>query len=374
VQNGGVLEAAGFWMRPRYYQGNGSDVFAAGVVEAARVRAQGGIMDASTLGKIEIVGQDAAAFLDSLYLSPASTIRVGRSKYMVNLREDGMVLDDGIVMRLAADRFIAMVSSGHADHMVSHFNFWRDVRWSGRAIALTDVTEAWGVIAVAGPASRSRLQQVLGATWQDALASLAHMELADGHWQGVPLRMLRASFSGELAFELHCRPHGVLSLWQALVDSGLAPYGLEALDILRVEKGYLVSAEINGQTTPADLCMEAMLKSNNACVGRALLDRPAFAAADRPQLVGLRAADSSSRFLAGAQITLPDERVRSSGYVTSAVYSPTLQQWIGLALIDRRLTPEGTRLVARDPVRSLETQVIVVPPVHFDRTGARMKA
>ena len=373
AQHGGVLESSGLWMRPRYYRAAGADAFNAGIAEAAMVRATGGIVDGSTLGKIEVAGPDAAAFLDFLYLSRASTIKVGRSKYMVNLREDGAVLDDGLVLRLGADRFLATVSSGHADHMVSHFEHHRATAWSGRAVTVTDVTEAWAVIAVAGPKSRETLQRVLGAGWQAPLAALAHMDFATGHFQQLALRVLRASFSGELAFELHCRPAIAVQLWQSLIDAGLSPYGLEALDILRVEKGYLVSSEINGQTTPHDLLMEGLVRLGNPCLGRELLDRPGLHEATRPRLVGLRALDGRSKFLAGAQLTVAADVVRPVGYITSSVYSPALRQWIGLALLARQLD-EGAELTARDPLRDGDTRVRVVPTAHFDPGGGRMKA
>ena len=367
------MESMGLWMRPRYYSSNGSDALQAGIVEARRVRQQGGLMDASTLGKIEINGSDAGHFLDSVYLTRASTLRVGRSKYMVNLREDGMVLDDGIVMRLAENRFVATVSSGHADHMAAHFEFWRARGHMGREVAITEVTEAWSVIAVAGPEARNTLMAVLGDAWHGTLQTLTHMGVAEAEWHGE-LRVLRASFSGELAYEVHCRPPQAAPLWQALVDSGLQPYGIEAVDVLRVEKGYLGAAEINGQTTPADLAMTAMLNANSSCIGAAMLERPAFLAPDRPALVGLRACDGQSRFLAGAQITLLHEKVRSCGYVTSAVFSPALNQWLGLGLVSRRWSQAGTQLLARDALRSLETPIEVTPLVHFDPQGRRMKA
>ncbi len=371
--NGGVLESSGLWMRPRFYRSNGDDAFAAGVAEARRVRASGGIADGSTLGKIEIAGADAAGFLDSMYLTKAGTIKVGRGKYMVNLREDGMVLDDGLVLRLAKDRFLATLSSGHGLHMLSHFEHYRDTEWAGRAVTLTDVTEAWGVIAVAGPRSRAALESVLGPDWHGALKSLAHMDFADGRFQDRDLRVLRASFSGELAYELHCRPGIAVALWQALIAAGLPPYGLEALDILRVEKGYLVSSEINGETTPHDLNMDGLLKLQNPCLGRELLDRPAFHEPSRPRLVGVRARDGRTRILAGAQLTTEDEPGRSAGYVTSAVYSPALGEWVGLALLARRLGEEA-RIVARDPLRGGDTPLRIVSPVHVDPAGERMKS
>jgi heterotetrameric sarcosine oxidase alpha subunit len=371
--NGAVLESSGLWMRPRFYRSNGADAFTAGIAEASRVRASGGIADGSTLGKIEIAGPDAAGFLDSMYLTKAGTIKVGRSKYMVNLREDGMVLDDGLVLRLAADRFLATTSSGHAPHMLSHFEHYRDTEWGGRAVTLTDVTEAWGVIAVAGPQSRAALERVLGPNWHGSLKSLGHMDFADGRFQDRDLRVLRASFSGELAYELHCRPGIAVTLWQALIAAGLAPYGLEALDILRVEKGYLVSSEINGETTPHDLNMDGLLKPGNPCLGRELIDRPAFHEPSRPRLVGVRARDGKAKFLAGAQLTTEDESKRTAGYVTSAVYSPSLGEWVGLALLARRLGEEA-RIVARDPLRGGDTPLRVVSPVHFDPAGERVKS
>jgi len=372
--HGGVLEPAEYWMRARYYRANGADAFAAGVAEAARVRAAGGILDGSTLGKIEVAGQDAAAYLDRMYLTQASAIKVGRSKYMVNLREDGMVLDDGIVLRLADDRYLATTSSGHAGHMLAHFEHYADTEWSGREVALTDVTEAWAVIVVAGPASRDTLRAVLGSAWHADLERLTHMDFATGRWHSRELRVLRAGFSGELAFELHCRPAIAMPLWQALVDAGLEPYGLEALDVLRVEKGYLVGAELNGQTTPYDLGMDGLVKLGNPCVGRALLDRPAFHEASRPRLVGLRAADGKATILGGAQITTAAASSRPVGHITSAAYSPALRQWIGLALVARSLAADGTELVARDPLRNGDTPVRVSPLVHFDPNGERMKS
>jgi sarcosine oxidase subunit alpha len=372
--HGGVLDPMGLWLRPRYYRDNGADAASAAIVEARRVREHGGIVDGSTLGKIEVVGADAAAYLDSVYLNKASTIRVGRSKYMVNLREDGMVLDDGIVLRLAPDRFIATTSSGHGEHMLSHFEHYRDLHWSGRSVVLTDITDAWSVIAVAGPTSRAALCEVLGERMRPLVMGLGHMDFVTSDYQGHALMVLRASFSGELAFELHVRPAGALGLWKALIAAGLKPYGIDALDILRVEKGYLVSSELNGQTTPHDLNMDALVRQDNPCVGRLLLDRPAFHEATRERLVGVRAADGRASFLAGAQLTTLSVANRSIGYVTSSVFSPTVNAWIGLALVARGAAIEGAVLMARDPLRDRETRVLITSPVHVDPTGERMKS
>ncbi len=373
VAHGGVLEPMDLWMRTRYYRENGPGAYEAGIAEAQRVRTSGGIIDGSTLGKIEVAGPDSGPFLDALYLNKASTIKVGRSKYMVNLREDGMVLDDGIVLRIAEDRFIATTSSGHGAHMLAHFEHYRDTQWSGCGVTVTDVTEAWAVIVVAGPQSRTVLREVLSAQWRQPLDALTHMAFARGTLAGQDLTVLRASFSGELAFELHCRPSISEPLWESLIAAGFKPYGLEALDILRVEKGYLVSSELNGQTTPFDLSMDDLVKHGNHCIGRELLDRPAFHEPTRPRLVGVRAVDGRMAFYGGAQLTTPDQPHRACGYVTSSVYSPTLSEWVGLALVSRAHA-DGAVLDCRDPVRIGDCKVRLTSIIHYDPSGERMKS
>ena len=373
VAHHAVLEEMGSWMRPRYYRTNGPDASAAGAVEAGRVRAHGGVLDASTLGKIEIAGSDAGIFLDRLYLSPMSALARDRAKYGVLLREDGMVLDDGLVLRLADDRFLATVSSSHAAHLLSHMEFWSAREFSHRDVVLTDVTEAWSVIVAAGPASREALATTLGDSWAQRVADLRHMGFVTGSWRGMRLRVLRASFSGERAYELHCQPSVAETLWKQLTDAGLLPYGLEATDILRLEKGYLVDSEMNGQTTPGDLGLGALVALGHRCIGHELLDRPGLQEADRPRLVGVRARTKGARFLAGAQLIEKHGNTRACGHVTSSAPSPALGEWVGLALVARRI-PEGTHVIAHDPVRSSQVTVCMTPTVHFDPAGERMKS
>ena len=190
---------------------------------------------------------------------------------------------------------------------------------------------------------------------------------------GQRLRVLRAGFSGELSFELHCSPALALPLWEALRAGGLAPYGLDALDILRVEKGYLTTSEITGQVTPLDLGMEAMVGKAGPCIGLELLQRPAFHESHRPRLVGLRAVDGQSSFLAGAQLTVGSKDRVPVGYVTSSVFSAQLGETVALALAARDAAPLGAVLWARDPLRGRDVQVRVVAPVHFDPAGERLR-
>lgn len=372
LAHGGVLEPTGLWMRTRHYGGPGGDAEKVAAAEALSVRVTGGIADASTLGKIDIAGPDAAAFLDYVYMTRASTLKPGRSRYAVSVREDGMVLDDGLLLRLAPDRYRATTSTGHAGEMLSHLEYWRAAEFGDRALAISDVTEAWAVISVAGPRSREVVLSVLDDASRPAVAALVHMDLATAEFRGTELIVLRASFSGELAYELHCRPDSAVSLADSLGAAGLKPYGLEALDILRLEKGYLTHAELSGQTTPYDLEMHGLLRRPGRFVGRDLLDRPAFHAPSRPRLCGIRPVDRRATFLAGAQLVTADDRTHPRGYVTSAAFSPVLRECIGLALVARSVA-EGTELIARDPLRQGDTVVRLSPIVHFDPAGQRMR-
>ncbi len=371
LAHGGVLGGAGLWMRPMYYGAPGADAAAVAALEASAVRASGGLSDASTLGKIEVAGPDAAAFLDYLYLTRASSLKIGRSRYAVNLREDGMVLDDGLLLRLGANRFRATTSTGQAEEMLAHFEYYRALEFGAAQVAISDVTDAWAVIVVAGPQSREVLVPLLEESSRVAVAALHHMDFAVARFVGVELLVLRASFSGELAFELHCPPDLAVPLADALVGAGMRPYGLEALDILRVEKGYLTHAELSGQTTPYDLGMAAFMNRKDRFVGRDLLDRPAFHELNRPRLVGLKAADGHAEFLAGSQLVTPEERNRPCGYITSSAFSPTLGEYIGLALVARAFA-EGAELIARDPLRRGDATVRIVPTVHVDPSGERL--
>ena len=373
-QHDGVLESFGLWLRPRYYSVNGAEPLSAGITEARRVRAVGGVLDASTLGKIEIAGPGADAFLNRIYLIRASELEIGRVRYSVMLREDGMVLDDGIVLRLAPDHFLATVSSSHTQQVLAHLEYWRDCEGWNPTVTVTEVTDAWAVIVVAGPLSRNALHASLGDEWRSTLDELQHMAFAAGQWQGHGVRVLRASYSGELAYEVHCRPTIAVRLWQALVRVGLHPFGLEALDILRVEKGYLGGPEINGQTTPRDLGLQKMLALAKGCVGRDALQRIAFADPDRPRLVGLQGLRPDAVFHAGAHLTAVEAPDRSLGHVTSAVYSPALSRWIGLGLLAGSTASAGEPLLAADPLRGSNVPVTIVPTVHFDRRGERMRA
>ena len=377
IADGALMEPSGLWLRARHFAGEGVAPVIAGVEEARRVRSAAGLLDASTLGKIEVSGADAAAFLDRVCLGRPSRIAVGQARYAVLLREDGMVLDDGLLVRLAESHFLLTASTHGAVAVLAHLQYHIATGPTALEVCCADATEAWGVIVVSGPKSRELVCAVLPATLAGETASLAHLASVAGEWRSRPLRILRASFSGELAYELHCAADEAASLWQALraagSDRGVRPYGLEALDVLRIEKGYLTSAEITGQTSPYDLRLEAWVRASTDCIGRALLERPALHEPSRPMLVGLIAAEPARGFNAGAQLTAPGAPRESLGYITSAAFSPTLDRHIALGLLARHHAHAGACVLAADPLAGTEIPLLVTEPTHFDPAGERMK-
>jgi len=377
IAQGALMEASGLWLRARHFAGPGMDPVAAGVEEARRVRSAGGLLDASTLGKIELSGADAAAFLDRVCLGRPSRIAVGRVRYALLLREDGMVLDDGLLVRLAPSHFLLTTSTHGAETVLSHLQYQLATGPTALEVGCADATEAWAAIVVSGPRSRELLCEALPGGLAAEIAALAHLSWVAGEWRGRPLRILRASFSGELGFELHCAADEAVSLWQALqaagMQRGVRPYGLEGLDVLRIEKGYLTGAEITGQTSPYDLRLDSWVRASGDCIGRALLERPALHELTRPVLVGLIAAHPAQRFNAGAQLVAGSAPGEALGYITSAAFSPMLERHIALGLLARHHALPGTRVLAADPLAGSPVPLLVSEPVHFDPAGDRMK-
>lgn len=373
LARGAAMQPTGLWMRPQYFTENGSCALEAGNREARRVRAEGGITDISTLGMIEISGIDAEHFVDRICLTKGSMLKPGRGKYALLLREDGFVLEDGIIVRIAEDRFLLMVSTAHAEVIVSHLKYWYSLEWAGRHVALTDVSDGWAGMAVSGERSLGAVHGLLGSGEADRLSELPRMGYLEAEWNSTPVRVVRASFSGEKTFELHTRPHQAAALWDALLGMDFAPYGLEALDILRIEKGFLTGAEMNGQTTPFDLGLGHLVARNPGAIGASLLQRPAIAESTRQLLIGLRATSPDHSFLAGAQITRMSD-ARPVGYITSAARSPMLGHSIGLALIDGSVAHAESRLLARDPMRGADTLVELAPVGQFDPDNSRTRS
>jgi sarcosine oxidase subunit alpha len=359
---------AGLWKRPAWYPGAGEGMWDAIFREARSVRQSVGMVDVSTLGKIDLQGPDAAEFLNRVYVNRFDNLAVGRCRYGLMLRDDGIVLDDGTTSRLDSDHFLMTTTTAKSAHVVRQLEFLLQVVWPDLDVHLVQVTEDWAQVALAGPRSREVLARVTDLDVSDA--ALPFMAARACTLAGVPSRVFRISFSGELAYELAVPADYGPHLWQALLEAGrpfdLAPYGTEAMNILRIEKGHVTGGEINGRTTADDLGFGRMLRADKSCVGKRSLRRPGLARENRRQLVGLR----------GAQLVADPARAAPNpveGEVTSTCRSPNLERPIALGLLERGRARIGERLFAASPLRSETVEVEVAAPVFFDPAGERLR-
>jgi len=377
VARGAAFENVGQWKRPRFFPHDGEAMDGAVERECLAVRDAVGAMDASTLGKIEVVGADASAFLDRMYTNRMSNLAVGSIRYGLMLGLDGMVLDDGVAMRLAEDRYLVTTTTGGAATVLDRFEEWLQTEWPELRVYCTSVTEQWAVIAINGP----RAREVVSATGTDIDVSreaFPFMTLRDGHVGGVPTRLARVSFSGELAYELHVPARHGLEIWEAVMAAGapfgIEPYGTEAMHVLRAEKGYvIVGQDTDGSVTPHDLGMDWIVNlSKGDFVGRRSLRRSDVVRPDRKQLVGLFPQDPQALLPEGAQLVLEDTGqipMPLAGHVTSSYRSPALGRTFALAMLAAGHAMHGRTVYA--PLPEGTVTCTVTSPVPYDPDGAR---
>jgi methylglutamate dehydrogenase subunit C len=373
IAAGAEMVAAGLWMRPRAYFLPDETLDDAYVREMRLVRERVGIADVSTLGKIDVQGPDAATFLDRIYVNTISTLPAGRARYGVMLRDDGFVFDDGTCWRLSQTRFLVTTTTANAGPVMQWLEFLLDTAWPELRVHLASVTDQWAGIAVSGPLSRAVLGRVIEGVdlMNDALP---HMGVREAMMGDVPVMVARLSFSGELAYEVFAPAHHGVAVWDALLDEGAAPYGLEALGALRIEKGHIAGSEIDGRTTLSDLGLARMASSKKDFIGNAMMAREALAAPGRPALVGL-VSQNGRPVRIGAQLVEDGPGMppaRSLGHVTATTWSPTLERYIALALLSDGRQRHGTRLIAADPVRGAQVPVDVRDAHFYDPEGKRL--
>ncbi|MBI3512544.1 MAG: sarcosine oxidase subunit alpha, partial [Proteobacteria bacterium] len=370
---------AALWRRPQLYPRAGESDLAAVNREALNVRRAVGVVDVSTLGKIDVQGRDAAEFLNRVYVNGWKTLAVGRCRYGVMLREDGFVFDDGTTSRLDEQRYFMTTTTANAGRVMVHLEHLAQVVWPTLDVKLTAVTDHWAALAVAGP----RARDVLAALQPDFPvddAGLPYMAWREGRLAGLPARVFRISFSGERAYEIYAPADYAAALWQAVVDAGapfgLMAYGTEAMGVLRIEKGHFVPGpEADGRTTLDDLGLGRLMSRAKDCIGKGAAQRPALTAAGRKQLVGLLAVDPTETIPPGAQLVLDPTRAPPNpmvGHVASMCYSPTLERWIALALVRAGRDRIGETLVATSPLLGKRTAVTIVSPVFVDPEGKRV--
>jgi sarcosine oxidase subunit alpha len=346
--------------------------------ECLAVRSHCGIFDASTLGKIEVVGRDAATFMNRMYVNSWSKLAVGRARYGVLLREDGFILDDGVIARTAEDRFHVTTTTGGAAGVLALMEDYLQTEWSDLSVWLTSTTEQWAVIAVQGPAARAVLQTLVEDI-DIAGEALPHMAVARGRICGVPLLLFRVSFSGELGFEVNVPADFGRAVWEALYAAGQAhgvtPYGTETMHVLRAEKGYvIVGQDTDGTVTPDDVGLAwAIGPTKPDFVGKRSLERSSMRAPDRKQLVGLLTVDPQTVLAEGAQVVETPGQcppMRLIGHVSSSYHSATLGRSIALALVAGGRARVGQTLYV--PMPGQDVAVCVTSPIFYDPKGARL--
>ncbi|PTX53547.1 sarcosine oxidase subunit alpha [Gemmobacter caeni] len=377
VERGAPMIEAGLWYRPSYFPRPGETTWREACDREVRmVREAVGVADVSTLGKIDIQGKDAARFLDLVYCNTFSTLPVGRVRYGLMLREDGMVLDDGTTARLDENHYLMTTTTAAAGLVMRHLDFVHQAFCADWDLRFISVTETWAQFAVAGPKARALLASVL-----DEAVDLPFMGCAPVSVHGVAGRLFRISFSGEEGYEIAVPARYGEALFRDLLaraeTMGGGAYGMEALNVLRIEKGFITHAEIHGRTTAFDIGMGRMVSAKKDCIGKAASQRPGLTGPEREQLVGLRPRQPQDTLAAGAHLFVPGdtvERARDQGYVTSVCWSPTLGSWLALAFLKNGPARLGETVRLVDHLRGLDVLCEVCDPVFHDREGVKLRA
>jgi sarcosine oxidase subunit alpha len=382
-KNGATFVETGLWYRAAWFPGAGETTWRESVDrEVLNVRKNAGLCDVSTLGKIEIFGKDAAAVLDRVYCNGFAKLPVGKARYGIMLREDGMIYDDGTTSRFSDDHFFMTTTTALAAGVLTHLEFCAQTLWPELEVHFVSSTDQWAQMAVAGPKSRAILSEIVDEDISDAafpFMSARTVSLFGGRLEG---RLFRISFSGELAYELGV-PAGygefvADAIMQAGGKHGICAYGAEALGVLRIEKGHVTHAEINGTVTPGDLGFGRMVSPTKPdFIGKAMLAREGMQAADRPRLVGVKPLDPATSFRTGAHILADGAAAtleNDQGYITSSCFSPNLGHTIGLALIKSGPERLGEKIMIWNGLRNEFTEGVICSPVFIDPQNEKLHA
>ncbi len=379
TERGAVFVEAGNWLRAQWFAQPGeTDWRQSCDREAAAVRRSVGVCDVSTLGKIDIQGPDAATLLDRVYTNTFSTLAVGKARYGLMLREDGMMFDDGTASRLGETHFLMTTTTANAVGVMRHLEHATQVIWPDLDVQMISATEQWAQFAIAGPKSREVVARLVDEDVSNE--AFPYMGVAEVTVCGVAGRLFRLSFSGELGFEVAVPARHGDALIRAIMEVGaqfeITPYGTEALNVLRIEKGHVTGAELNGQTTAADLGFARMVSAKKDCIGKVMAGREGLVDEDRPRLAGFVAADGQARLWAGSHFIeedAPADLAHSIGHMTSVCYSPHLGRYIGLGLVRGGAARAGDTVRMVHPLKGIDIAVEIAHPVFLDPQGERLR-
>ncbi len=379
---GASFVTVGNWLRAEWYTRDGEKGWRDSVDrEAQMTRESVGICDVTTLGKIDIQGKDAAAFLDKVYSNTFSTLPVGKVRYGLMLREDGICYDDGTTARMGENHYVMTTTTANAVLVFRRLEFARQCLWPNMDVHLISTTDGWAQFAVAGPKSRDLLRKVIDA--EHDISNEAFPFMACGHVTvcgGIPARLFRISFSGELAYEIAVPARYGNSMMAVLNEAGAefdaVPYGTEALGVMRIEKGHATGNELNGQTTALNIGLGKMVSQKKECIGQVLSQRPEMIRDDAIKLMGFRPVDRSRKLIAGAHFLNkndPADMAHDQGWMTSVAYSPNLGHHIGLGFIKHGDARKGEIVRAVSPVHGVAMDVEIVSAHFVDPEGERLR-
>jgi sarcosine oxidase subunit alpha len=379
IDHGAKMMEVGLWQRPWHYPEKDEAPAEAYVREASITRTAVGLCDVTSLGKIAIQGPDATEFLNRVYTNAFAKLPIGKARYGIMLRDDGLVMDDGTAWRLSETDYFITTTTAHAAKVMSWLEELLQTRWFNLKVHVASVSEQWTGIAVAGPYSRKVLEKNVREASQVSNEQLPFMGVIEANVAGcVPCRIARISFSGELAYEVYVPadfgPDVMDRLWSSAKEMGGCLYGLEALGTMRIEKGHVTGAELDGRVTLEDAGLGRMASTKKSFIGNALRQRPELLREDRPQLVGIFPKDRSLTFNAGSILCSADQtNGHGAGWITAITHSPELGHWIGIGFISGGYSAwEGKRVISADPVRDGNVEVEIVSPHMVDPEGERM--
>ncbi|TPI45448.1 sarcosine oxidase subunit alpha [Mesorhizobium sp. B2-9-1] len=382
AEQGAVFVDTGLWKRAQWYPRAGEKDWLESVTrEVKAVRGGVGFCDVSTLGKIDVHGPDAGAFLDRVYINAFSSLAVGKARYGLMLREDGIVYDDGTTSRLAEDHYFLTTTTAKAGLVMQHLEFCRQVLFPELDVQLTSVSDQWAQFSIAGPRTRDLLKEIVDPAEDLLNEGFPFMGAREVKLRGgLKARLFRISFSGEMAFEISVPARYGEAMARNLMIAGkpfgVTPYGTEALGVMRIEKGHVAGPELNGTTTAGDLGLGKMMSTKKDFIGRVMAGREALVAPNRQVVVGIKPTDKTRRLRSGAHIIPKGETPgpdNDQGYVTSVCFSPVLDQWIGLGLVERGRERIGEIVRAHDPLRGEDYDVELCNSVFYDPYGGRQR-
>ena len=379
-KNNAVWVDAGAWKRPRYYKRGNENLFEASKREAKNVRDHVGVCDVTTLGKIDIKGPDAAEFLNRVYTNAWLKLPVGKARYGVMLREDGIVMDDGTTTRISENHYHMTTTTAQAANVLSHLEYYLQIVWPELNVNVVSTTEQWAGAAIAGPKSRDLLAKLFPKI-DVSNEALPFMGYVEGDLFGVKARIFRISFSGELAYEINVESDFGLFMWEKIIEIGeefnIQPYGTEALSTLRIEMGHVAGPELDGRTIPYDVSLEGLVSKKKDFIGKRSLAKEAFNKADRQKIVGLVPLDRKSSIPEGSHLVenknakLPNPKL---GHVSSSCWSVENNNPFSLAILKDGKNMIGKKLFAVSPLKNTSIEVEVMSSHYVDHEGKRVRS